>query len=56
MLVASKLCFAGTSPCSPYMAELIMLSLTTDSSRFALKNFIGTVELKSSLFEIGWIF
>ncbi len=56
MLVARRLCFAGTSPFSPCIAELIILSLTPDSSRFALKNFIGTVELKSSLLETGWIF
>ena len=56
MLVANKLCFAGTSPCKPYIAELIMLSLTPESSIFALKNLIGTVELKSSLFDTGWIF
>ncbi len=56
MLVASRLCFAGTSPFNPCIVELIILSLTPDSSRFVLKNFIGTVELKSSLFETGWIF
>ncbi len=38
------------------MAELIILSRMPESSKLALKNLIGTVELNSSLFETGYIF